>query len=417
MAKRDETGLPKGVDRLPSGNYRLRRTIKGQKYVDVDADLSALMQRFEQKKAEFLAGRRASLDSWTVETFFCEWMSKFVEDAVKISTVRNRESIFYSHVCPVFGKRYIDEISPFELNEFLKKMANSGLKDKTINNMRSLLNCMFEAAVSMKVISNNPLVSVKTKDDNADDYLLTEVPHIPEVANQAIELEEVASILQIMSSSEYYNYLRFAMLTGLRGGECAALRESRVIDNKIVIDATISRLYSKKYDVICFNLRTVKSSAGNRVLIITDLAREIIEEQIRANRKNKIKYAWEPCEILVGDKETTAVMTSVDDFIFRKEKTGAPYMLPTIDAVLKYAINKYNKTHEENPLPVISTHNLRHTFATLAKANKVEPEILQRVLGHSNFETTNKTYINIKPEVLHEAVKGVMQDIADKCES
>ncbi len=411
MNKKNDA-LPKGVDVLPSGSYRLRRTVNGQMYTDVDPNLETLMKRFEQKKSDFLLGRRVSLDSWTVEAFFCEWMSKVAERSLKLVTIRNRESMFYTHVYPVFGKRYMDEISTLEITSFLEKLANSGLKPGTISNIQSMLRCMFDAAVSMRVITASPVISVKSESVDSDRYLLAQTPHVPEIANCAAELEEIAEILRIMHSTEYYNYIRFALLTGLRGGECAALRSSRLVDNKLIIDATLSKLYSRTYDRMCFNLRTTKSRSGNRVLILDDAVKDVIEEQLKVNEENQVKYSWEPCEILVGDKETTAVLSVIDDFIFRKRKSGVPFSVSAIDALMRFRISAYNE-RSERKLPVISMHNLRHTFASFAREQRVEPEVLQRILGHSSFEVTNKTYINVKPETLHAAVKYVKQDISN----
>lgn len=406
--KRD---LPKGVDVLPSGRYRLRRRINSEVYVDSDSSLEELMHRFEERQREFSEGRRASLASYTVEKFFCKWMDSVVENTIKISTLRCKESMFYVHVNPVFGKRYMDEISTLEINDFLKKKVESGLKESSVLMLRSFLNTMFNAAVAMRVVTTNPVVSVKLTKEASDSYLLSETPHEPEVSSAAIDAEELAQVLQVMSSSEYFRFLKFVALTGLRGGECAALRKSRLKEDRLIIDATLSRLYSRKYDVMCNSLRTTKTRSGNRILILDDVAKSILQEQLRENEVNSAKYDWQPCNVLVGDKEPTAVMTVIDDFIFRKSKTGEPYILANVDSILKNSISSYNRKTGSS-LPVITVHVLRHTFATLARTSNVNPEMLQRVLGHSDFSTTNETYLNYKPETVHEAVKGFVSELA-----
>ncbi len=54
----------------------------------------------------------------------------------------------------------------------------------------------------------------------------------------------------------------------------------------------------------------------------------------------------------------------------------------------------------------MTPYNCRHTFTTLAVQSGVKPEILQKILGHADYNTTATIYTHLdKSDILHEAHK------------
>ena len=54
-----------------------------------------------------------------------------------------------------------------------------------------------------------------------------------------------------------------------------------------------------------------------------------------------------------------------------------------------------------------SPHCTRHTFASLAVAAKVQPEILQKVLGHADYSTTSNIYVHADIDKMVKAVEMI----------
>lgn len=59
----------------------------------------------------------------------------------------------------------------------------------------------------------------------------------------------------------------------------------------------------------------------------------------------------------------------------------------------------------------MTPYNCRHTYATLAVQSGVKPEILQKILGHTDYSTTVGVYTHLqKNEILQEALKLTVTD-------
>lgn len=69
-------------------------------------------------------------------------------------------------------------------------------------------------------------------------------------------------------------------------------------------------------------------------------------------------------------------------------------------------INYYNQTveKEEDKLPLISLHGLRHTCATLNIALGTDIKTVQAILGHANVQTTLNIYTHALEEKKRESV-------------
>jgi integrase len=57
-----------------------------------------------------------------------------------------------------------------------------------------------------------------------------------------------------------------------------------------------------------------------------------------------------------------------------------------------------------NPLPEITPHDLRHTYATLALRSKVPVAVVSKTLGHARISITLDIYRHVLPSEMKENV-------------
>lgn len=382
--------LPKGVTQLPSGNYRRRFKINGKRMSVTDSNLDALMEYTDK-----LIKRAKDSDSWavkrfTLDSFYNEWVKSFRTRSIRNTTIATNDSQYYSQISPTLGKRPIDAISPFEVNDFYFNMLDIGLSLNYAKNIFVLLNSIMEAAVSLHIIDHNPCdaITLRTQCDNSMN-----------LGARTLNANEVELFFKIMKDVECCDLLKVMFLTGMRIGEVSALRFSDLNeDNTFSVSGTIGRVYSEKYDKITNYLHTAKTFSGNRILPLTQPLREIFEQKRTLYQKAREMYGntWGVVSVVEGDLLENEYKVDIDDFIFLT-KRGDLFVATTINSIINYRINKWNSMHEEQIAPV-STHDLRDTYASFAYADKADKQLLKRLMGHASFKTTDKSYISIANE-------------------
>lgn len=92
---------------------------------------------------------------------------------------------------------------------------------------------------------------------------------------------------------------------------------------------------------------------------------------------------------------------SKNEYVFHNSK-GTPFTPDTLS-------KNFSKFVKRNNLPKIVLYGLRHSFATHCRNLGVKPEVLARLMGHTEYQTTQKYYIHISPKQKREALQKVQQ--------
>lgn len=260
------------------------------------------------------------------------------------------------------GARSIDSIKPSDAKEWAIRMSENGYAYQTINNYKRSLKASFYIAIQDDCVRKNPF-----------DFQLNAVLDDDTVPKTVLTGEQEEKLLAFAKADKTYskNYDEILILlkTGLRISEFGGLTlpdldfENRLvnIDHQLLRDTEIG-----------YYIETPKTKSGERLPMVEEAYQAF--KRVLANRKN--------------DKRVE--IDGYSDFLFLNRK-NYPKVASDYNGMMKGLVKKYNK-YNDDKLPHITPHSLRHTFCTNYANAGMNPKALQYIMGHANIAMTLNYY-------------------------
>ena len=304
---------------------------------------------------------RISLKEWLER-----WLDEYMSVSVRESTRRGYENYIKNYIVPNLGDKRIDKLTTHEIQQFyvmlkeegrLKEDAVKGyqLAAATVRRIHGVLRQAMQAAADLRIIPRNPVDGIQ-------------LPKLDNDKMKVLNAEELSIFKEaIKDEPEWYDFFYTEITTGLRKGEICGLMWSD-FDMKtgtLNVRRTLHRYEDGK-------LRTgeTKTGTGKRKILLPRSTAQLLRERSKKSYSQWI--FWNP---------------------IRPEEPIAP----------DSAYHAMKRILQTAGLPDIRFHDLRHTFATHALANGVDPKTLAGILGHTNASFTLDTYAHVTSDMQKQA--------------
>jgi integrase len=330
------------------------------------------------KLAERKAGTLTEPSKVRLYEFYGEVFKPFLEgsDDLKPNTRTYYENLIEQHLLPRIGGLKMSEINVGVLDRLYKGLKDSGAV-KTKSTMRGVnVSCkrLLDHAKRKELFTRNPALDA-------------DVPGMEKAKKTAWwTSEELARFVEVSKAPTFGATPRQAhdealaamyATTGCRRGEALALRWSDVAGNKLSISKSRTLTASKE------NEDDPKTESGSREIgLDPDTVKSLDrwrKAQMREAERFGPGYGSEP-------------------YIFTDE-SGQPWRPSKTSTWFLSAVRKAG-------LPRIRLHDVRHSYASAALADKKDLVVLSRRLGHSNIATTIDLYVKVD--------QNADQDFADQ---
>lgn len=289
------------------------------------------------------------------------------EHLPKLSPVNagDQISMLRKMVEPAWGNRLVSDITKSDVATFLDFVAEGrprpckarpnnrarklqGHKPTPVraNRMGEVLRKMFTLAMEWEWCAANPAQGFHRRIEQARERFLS-----PE------ELTRLAAVLDRAEDQRAASIIRMCMLTGARVGEVRTARFEQ---------------FNLDYAIWSKPAATTKQRKIHRVPVSQDVVAIVRQRQLVVPR-------------------------------------GNPWLFPSDTAIGKpvHDVRRFwNKVQREADLPDVRIHDLRHTFASLLVSGGASLEIIGRLLGHSQMQTTQR-YAHLMESPLRAGVDTV----------
>ncbi|HJG86713.1 site-specific integrase [Pseudoflavonifractor capillosus] len=394
MAKQNDTG----VYQLPNGNwaYRFTFTVEGKKK-NRKGTKDEFGNLLTTKRAAILARaaavtreqeeqhRQAPVTRKTFQEVYKEYCEQG-RSGKAYQTIRKQDSIWNNHLCAKFGRRYIDEISVAEVNDYLAHLYyTEGRAYKYVESFLKMFYLIFGQAYSRNYLEVDTYNKLCVNKDVRIRMPKMKVDEDAEIV--AFTPDEVARLDEYFKGTNAETAYLLGRCCGLRINECYGLKWENIDTKRGTI--TIDR--QMQYQEGLIKLVSLKTRNARRTVYMSDKLKAYLRHLERENKAQAAALAAQRAQnqtfITDIDGKQISSLELVNTLPNGKIQTvnSMKYHSKTIKA--KFGIN-------------FKFHYLRHTYGTRLAEMNTPTHILCNQMGHASGKVTERYYLAVsKPGI------------------
>lgn len=307
--------------------------------------------------------------------------------AIDEGTRSNYQNMWDIHVKDVIGNAKVVNLRPSHIKSLYSEMSKKGYAHNTIKLVHLLIQPTLDVAVDDDIVRKNP----------AKKTLIAEYGK-PAKEKDALNVSEQENLLKFMNDSNVYRkyipLITVMMETSLRCGELIGITFNDIDFDKKELSINHQLTYKNYKDGkgCVFRIKKPKTSAGMRVIPLTDRVCAAFKDQREQNRQAGISCTFE--------------IEGITDFVFLT-KNGRPMMPNALNNVFYNIVRRYNSSAESKYIKQFSSHVIRHTGCTNMARAGLNVKSTQYIMGHTHSDITMDVYnhLNNKEDVKSEILK------------
>ena len=341
--------IGKYYDGIDENGKRIRKSIYGKTKIEVMNKLNEVM--YKKNNLQYIQKNGITLIQMIEKNREDKFEANIIGEGQYARLKWTENKIKESSIANI----KMQELTSSDIQHFLNN--NTNLSSSYIKKLHELINIACKNSVKSGIILTNPM-----------DNVIKPRSKVETKEIRSLRIEEQKKLTEYLKSvrideEKYKVCLLIEMYMGLRIGEALALTINDIDLKRGYIKVTRTLTKNKEFQVVMNN--RAKTFAGRRQLPIPDIIKNELVEQVKLAENNKDKLL----------------------FCYKDE-----YVRPnSVNAVLKRIFQTQLGMPSEN----ISTHSLRHTYATRCIESGMNAVVLQKLMGHTDVKITLNTYTSV----------------------
>jgi integrase len=318
----------------------------GKRHWVSDKSKAECERKLREAKADADRGVLPSPARLTVEDWLEDWLEGIRGEISRNTYLAYKRDVRH-HIVPALGKRRLRELSASDIRKLYRRMADKGLKNRSIEYAHRTLRKSLRAALAERKIQFDPSEGIKP---------LRTVEGMRE-ESKALSPEQVKALLEAARGDRLEAFYILAVDTGLGRGELLGLRWDDV-------DFDAPNVKIRRSLDIDGTLKEPKNTASRRTIKLKPRPLEALKKHKKRQSEERLKAGakWQEQGLIFPTNKGTPMSASN---LYRR----------SFQPLLKKA-----GLAEEG----FTIHSLRHTFATRLAEKNVNPGTAQKLLGHSD---------------------------------
>lgn len=295
------------------------------------------------------------------------------------STIRKQDSLWNNHIKAKFARRYVDEITAAEINDYLADLYyNEGRAFGYVESFLKVFYLLLGQAYSRNYLSvdaynklctdKNTRIHMPKRKIDDDDEIIVFTP------------EEIAALDEYFKGTTLETAYMLGRYCGLRINEAFGVKWSDIDTQRHTI--TICRQMQYQKGVI--KLVPVKTKNGRRTVMMSDALCEYFENLQRIIEAAKSERAEMRAQQQKQIQDTDGAFISSLDLV----NTLPGGQMRTVNSFKRHTRKIRDELHID-----FKFHYLRHTYGTRLAEMNTPAHILCQQMGHASSRVTERYYL------------------------
>ena len=349
MAREKGTGSFRKITRSGKELWEYRIENKSF-YAATKKDCRDKYQNWRNDSHENKIEKIVFLEDWALE-----WLKTYKYHKVADGTYYGYSLYVTKHIIPYFKNKKIKDIRPADIEKFMLEEEHYSFSCR--KQIWFIINDIFKTAIQNKLCVENPCLNYKfnaKSKDKACKIKYFNKNDLNVLIEEALKLEDGY-------------YILLPLYTGCRRGELAALKWSDIDDGFLKIDKSVYKTENGDFQI------KAPKSGRQRIIGVTDKLYQVLAKIPRKG-----------------------------DYILGGENFLTLYQMHSRYKNAFEKINSNLQKQGKKPVPYLSMHKCRHTYATYLAEGGAAAKDIQELLGHSSISTT-QIYFHFNKESIKNA--------------
>ena len=387
-----------GVYQLDSGFWAFRYTVTvNGKKKDVKKTKDEMGKPYKTDKAAFRARetaivqekehrtQRPQMPRVTVQEVYKEYCERGRNDKA-YQTIRKQESLWNNHIAARFGKRFIDEVSVADINDYLAELYyTEGRAYRYVESFLKMFYLIFGQAYSRNYLDVDTYNKLCVNKDVRIHMPKMRIDEDTEIV--AYTCEQVDALDNYFQGSNAETAYFLGRWCGLRINECYGLKWENVDIERGTI--TIDR--QMQYQEGLIKLVSLKTRNARRTVYMSDKLKAYLQHLKQEN-------AAQAAALAPQRAQNQTFITDIDGTkISSLELVNS---LPNGKIQTVNSMKYHSKTIKKDLGIDFKYHHLRHTYGTRLAEMNTPTHILCNQMGHASSKVTERYYLAVsKPGI------------------